>query len=160
MSQTKQIIPVGERKALINNCPKNFIAEAFCVSTATIANWTNEGCPRNVDGSFCLTDVINWRIKRETDKAESPGSLKDIKTEQEIELLKARIDKERQSNIPRSLHETILISRMGTLRSFLEKTFMSNAVYLAGKTVDEVRTSLYKLVQSAMQAYAGNAEDE
>lgn len=137
------------------------LLKVFGISKMTLHTWVNtEGCPRNADGSYSLTDVYKWSITRIEARNEKPTGLKEQKMEQEIELLKARIEKEKQTNIPRSLHETIMVSRAGSLRTFLEKTAMANAVHLAGKTVDEVRAQLYRLLQAAMEAYAGKGDHE
>jgi hypothetical protein len=144
-----------------NRCSGAMVQRIFDIAKNTLHTWVNnEGCPRNSDGSYSITNVYKWQIARVEARNEKPTGLKEQKLEQEIELLKARIDKERQTNIPRSLHETIMVSRAGSLRTFLEKTAMANAVHLAGKTVDEVRAQLYRLLQAAMEAYAGKGDNE
>lgn len=156
---SKTAYTLAERKKFFNECPLTCVAEAFGIARKTVHEWVNDGCPRNPNGSFCISDVFKWRLKKETDKAESPGTLKDEKLRKEIEFLQARIEEKKDNYIERSLHETIMTSRAGSLRSFLEKTGMANAVHLAGKNVDEVRTLLFKLFQSAMNAYIGDSAD-
>jgi hypothetical protein len=150
----------GERKQYLSSCPLAFVCEAFNISRQAVHQWVDSGCPRNPDNSFSLTDVIAWRFKKEADKSDQPGTLKEEKLKKEIEFLQTRIDEKNNTTIDRSLHETIMVSRAGSLRTHLEKTTMSNAVHLAGKTVDEVRTILYKLIQAAMEAYIGKSEDD
>ena len=87
-----------------------------------------------------------------------PVGLKEEKLKKEIEFLQTRINEKNDTTMDRALHETILVSRAGSLRSFFEKTFMSNAIHLAGKTVDEVRTVMYDLLKHAMDAYLGKGE--
>lgn len=144
----------------LRKCRARDIQQAFDISAVQLQRWRDDGCPRHDDKSYSITDVYKWREAKLKGKTKEQGSLKDEKTQQEIELLKARIEKERQQNISRTLHEQILTSRAATLNSYLEKTFLSNAVFLAGKTVDEVRTVVYKLVQAAMEAYTGKIDNE
>lgn len=139
-----------------NSCSGLRIQRAFNISKMGLNRWCDEGCPRNNDGTYSIADIYKWRKEKADAKAEDPNKIKENKLLKETELLEARITKMKDQYIERSLYETIEVSRASSLRIFLEKTFMANAVHLAGKTVDEVRTILYRLAQAAMDAYSGN----
>lgn len=141
-----------------SRCTGLRIQKIFDVSRMCLLNWVNEGCPRNRDGTYSITDIYKWRLAKSEAKNEQPIGLKEEKLKKEIEFLQTRINEKNDTTMDRALHETILVSRAGSLRSFFEKTFMSNAIYLAGKTVDEVRTVLYDLLKHAMDAYLGKGE--
>lgn len=135
------------------------ISKIFNVSLVSLHNWVGDGCPRNSDGTYNSSVVYNWRMKKIEERFSAPVGLKEQKLKKEIEFLQARIEEKKDQFIERSEHELIMASRAGSLRAFFEKTFMANAIYLAGKTVDEVRTLLYQLVQSAMEAYLGKSSN-
>jgi hypothetical protein len=142
------------------NCSGVRICEVLGVTRMGLHNWVvAEGCPRNPDKSYSLPAVVKWREAQLTERANAPTGLKEEKLKKEIEFLQARIDEKNETVIDRALHETILVARAGSLRSFFEKTFMSNAVHLAGRSVDEVRTVLYDLLTHAMDAYVGERGD-
>lgn len=134
-------------------------AAVFGISVQGLKRWVNEGCPQSVDKSYSIPAVFKWRIEREESRNQSPVSLKEEKLKKEIEFLQERINEKQDQYIERSLHEQIMVSRAASLRTFLEKTFMANAIYLAGKSVDEIRTLLFQLVTAMMKAYVGNTKD-
>jgi hypothetical protein len=157
----KKILPKDIDQLADDDCATGIrVQKVFDISQIGLLRWVDHGCPRNPNKTYSLADIYKWRVSKIEERTDKPTGLKDEKTKQEIDLLKARIEKERQTNIPRSLHETIMTSRAGSLRTFLEKTAMANAVHLAGKTVDEVRAQLYRLLQAAMEAYAGKGDNE
>lgn len=160
IQQKKKIRP-SDIEALSddNKCSGIRIQKIFDISKMTLCRWVDDGCPKNADNSYSINAVYKWRMSKAESKNESPNILKDEKLKKEIEFLQARINEKNETTIDRNLHETIMVSRAGSLRTFLEKTFMSNAVHLAGKAVDEVRTILYSLVQQAMEAYTGKSEN-
>lgn len=146
-----------QRLKFVKRCPMTMTCAIMGVTKPAIYKWVNDGCPRNKDGSYPIDEVIAWRMAKETEKAVTPGGLSIEKLKAEIELKKAQVQKISNNFIERSLHETIMTSRAGSLRSFFEKTAVSNAVHLAGKNVDEVRTLLLKLFEGAMDAYIGDS---
>ena len=135
------------------------VQKCFHVSKQNLNLWVNkDDCPRNSDGTYSIPDVYKWRIAKIEARFNQPVGLKEEKLKKEIEFLQTRINEKNDTTIDRALHETILVSRAGSLRSFFEKTFMSNAIHLAGKTVDEVRSVMYDLLKHAMDAYLGKGE--
>lgn len=134
------------------------LGHALGVSRQTVTNWTESGCPRNADKSYSIPDVFKWRMAKFEEQAATPATLKEEKLKKEIEFLQTRINEKNDTTMDRALAEQIMVSRASSLRVFMEKTFMTNSVHLAGKTVDEVRTITYQLVQQAMEAYIGKVE--
>ena len=160
LQQNKKIQP-RDLSGLVddNSCDGVRVLRCFAVSKQGLNTWVNsEGCPRNADGTYSIPAIYKWRVAKIEARYDQPIGLKEEKMKKETELLQARIDKMNDTTIDRALHETILVSRAGSLRSFFEKTFMSNAIHLAGKTVDEVRTVMYDLLKHAMDAYLGKGE--
>lgn len=143
-----------------DSCSGVRIQRVFGITRMSLNRWVDEGCPRNPEGSYSIGALYKWRMGKLKAKTEAPAGFKEQKLIKEIEFLETRIQEKRDQYIERSLHETILVSRAGSLRTFLEKTAMANAVHLAGKTVDEVRAQLYRLLQAAMEAYAGKGNNE
>ena len=160
ITQQKKVRP-HDLSGFINDsaCTVKRITDCFSITRMTLNNWVNDqACPKNADGTYSLPAVIKWRIAKIEAQNEQPIGLKEEKLKKEIEFLQTRINEKNDTTIDRALHETILVSRAGSLRSFFEKTFMSNAIHLAGKTVDEVRTVMYDLLKHAMDAYLGKGE--
>jgi hypothetical protein len=160
IQQNKKIQP-RDLSGFINDsaCTGKRIQECFCISRMTLNNWvSDQSCPRNADGTYMMADVIKWRLAKIESQNDQPVGLKEEKLKKEIEFLQTRINEKNDTTMDRALHETILVSRAGSLRTFFEKTFMSNAIHLVGKTVDEVRSTLYDLLKHAMDAYLGKGE--
>jgi hypothetical protein len=135
------------------------VLDALGIARMTLHNWIDDGCPRNKDGTYTLPDVFKWRMSKEESASMPAGGYKEEKLKKEIEFLQARIDEKNDVYITRELHETVLTSRAGSLREYFEKTFMSNAISLTGKTVDEVRAVLWDLLKRAMDAYIGKSTE-
>jgi phage terminase Nu1 subunit (DNA packaging protein) len=130
------------------------IADFFRVTRRTVDKWVSEdGCPKMEDGKhFDLHAVFEWYLKRETDKL-AGTSLKDQKTEKEIERLTVQIAKINEKYIERSQHELEISSRAGALRNFLENSSQMNAYQFAGLGIEEVRTKLFDFVKEAMETW-------
>lgn len=146
----KRKIPFDPKSATMN-----VAAAVFGLSRRHLYRMADAGAPRNSDGSFDLPALFAWRLAKETEKMVTPGSLKEQKLQAEIKYKTAQIEKVKENFIERSLHETILCSRAGSLRRFLEKSFVNNAVYLVGKNVDEMRALLLDLATQCMDVYVG-----
>lgn len=43
--------------------PAITLATILKVHRTTPGKWTERGCPRNRDGTFCIADVVNWRLE-------------------------------------------------------------------------------------------------
>jgi hypothetical protein len=158
---SKKKIKSADLKDLVDDthCTGVRVQRCLGVSREALNKWVNkESCPRNQDGTYSLPEVIKWRVTQIEARYDQPIGLKEEKLKKEIEFLQTRINEKNDTTMDRELHETILVSRAGSLRTFFEKTFMSNAIHLAGKTVDEVRAVLYDLLKSAMDAYLGKGE--
>jgi hypothetical protein len=156
----KKKVRASDLNGFINDesCTGVRIQKCFGVTRVGLGLWVGDGCPRNPDGSYSIPAVYKWRVEKISARHEQPVGLKEEKLKKEIEFLQTRINEKNDSTMDRALHETILTARAGSLRSFFEKTFMSNSVHLAGKTVDEVRTVLYDLLKQAMDTYLGKGD--
>lgn len=71
------------------------IAELFGVTRVTVKEWTDKhGCPRNIDGSYPLADVLAWwqsYIKAKyTSPADRPDTLRNLKAEEKALDIAAR----------------------------------------------------------------------
>jgi citrate synthase len=83
-------------------------------------------------------------------------SLKDQKTEKEIELLNRRIEQIDKEYIKRIDHEAILSSRASSLRNFLESTFQQNLYKIATRPIAELPAIAHQFVKQLMDAWSGN----
>ena len=140
-----------------NKCTTVQVTAALGISLNTLYEWLLKGFPRNADKSFNLPQIFSWYAHRLTEKYTTTG-LKRKKIETEIEMKQTQIKKLRGDLVERSLMKTILASRAGNLRRFLEKTFVNNAINLVGHDVNKMRTLLFELVQQAMAAYIGSSK--
>lgn len=139
-------------------CGANRIVDIFGVSKMTLNRWNDDGCPRNVDKTYSIGAVYKWREEKLIGRNVDKSNLPQRKLEAEIALKEAQVKKINGEVMDRDLVEQIMTSRASSLRNFFEKTFMANAVHLAGKNVDEVRVLLFELLRQAMDAYIGKAE--
>lgn len=101
------------------------LARLLGVSRSTPGKWSQEGCPRNQDGSFSLPAVVQWRVDRaaNTDPMLSGG---DSPATERYRLAKARLaelelGERRRALLPRAVvHEAL--ARLGVmLRGFGER---------------------------------------
>jgi len=139
---------------------KTEIADAFKVTTKTIENWCNDGCPVTKgtgQNSYSLYQVHNWLISREVEKlVPSDGeSLKDQKTKKEIERLTAQVNKINERYIDIDVHNSILAARAKSLAIFFTTGAIKNAVHYAGKTLQEIQTIRFQEAKEAMDVYLG-----
>lgn len=144
----------------VHRAPVSDIADMFLVSRQAVEKWVlRYGCPRNDDDTYSLPAVIDWWKRRYDNRGDGEGdeglSRKEQKLQKEIELKEVQIQKIKENFIERSFHETVMTSRAGSLRRFLEKSFVNAAVYLVGKDVDAMRTALLDLAGQCMDTYVG-----
>lgn len=60
-------------KALALECGPAALAQIFCVSKTTIANWLADGMPKLARGRFNLGDVVRWRRDRDREATAARG---------------------------------------------------------------------------------------
>jgi hypothetical protein len=66
------------------------VAKHYGVNGGSVSAWVKAGCPQLPNGLFILADVDKWLRERDAKKAER-ASLKDQKTQAEIDRIKADI---------------------------------------------------------------------
>jgi hypothetical protein len=138
-------------------CTSGFITKSFGVSAVSLHHWVKDGCPKNPDGSYSIPDIYKWKMNG-MEKRLHNTSIDTRRKEKDIELKDAHIQKIRGNMIERSLMETVLASRAGNLRRFLMKTFIHGLpLAVMGKTIQEIRTGAFGMVQKAMDVYIGDS---
>lgn len=136
----------------------NDLSQAFHVTRRQIYNWVNDGCPRNKDKSFKLNEVHEWLINRLEIKQSGKKnlSLKDQKLEKEIQLKDAQINKIRETQIEKSVMDSILAARAKSLSIYLETSAVKNSVHYVGKTLTEIQNLRHREAVEAMEVYVGS----
>lgn len=69
---------------------QNAVAKHYGVNGGSVTAWCKQGCPRLVNGKFVLADVEKWLKQRDEKKADR-ASLKDQKTQAEIDRIRRDI---------------------------------------------------------------------
>jgi hypothetical protein len=136
-------------------------AECFHTTRRTIEKWVIAGCPKNPDGTISIYQIYRWKTEQEIEKASAPTedkkkSLKDRKTEKEIERLEAQISKIRDQFISKDIHDQVLSSRAKALSIYLETAAIKNAIHYMGKTLEQVQAIRFQESKEAMEAYVGS----
>jgi hypothetical protein len=140
------------------------IARCFCVSVAAVDKWVTMGCPQNSDRTMGIYQVHRWLMQREINRHcgvdDKNKSLKDKKTEKEIERLEAQINKIQEKTIERELHDAICNSRARDAADNWSRMIMKNAVYLAMKPIDELKVLLMRFLCEGTAAMVTNNDDK
>lgn len=128
------------------------MAEAFGVSTQATNRWD---CPRNEDGTFCLKDVIEWKVKKETSGQDREAQLKLQKLEKEIEYKDAQVQKVRESVIPIEEHERILIERGMAWRQLWKQSVLKMVNDFVGQPREVLLVKFEKFGKAISEAFIG-----
>jgi len=130
------------------------IADCYHVTRRTVNDWLDAGCPRNRNKSMSIYQVHKWLLARAESKGDS-SSLKDRKTEKEIERLEAQISKINEKTVDKDFMDQVLAIRAKSLSSFLETAAVKNSIHYVGKTLQEVQNLRFREAQESMETYLG-----
>jgi len=140
-----------------DNMGTNDLCRAFCITPQALNKWRDKGCPVNVDRTYNILDVINWKLNNEKKKTEEKDlTLKELSIQKDVELKDVKINKEKDNYILRSEHKAILIKRAKDFRMFLENTIDQNYLSFANISENEIRLFLKHFVMQMLEALTGH----
>ena len=138
--------------------PHNLTAEFFRVTRQSLYNWEKDKCPRNTDGSFDLFALHQWLVSRETAKFKKVESLKDKKTEKEIEKLEIGNLKAKEEMIPRSEYLDHVRSWASSFRSFWGQAVRRNVHLFVNRQQDELDVMFEEFGRKLMEIWGGGGK--
>lgn len=132
---------------------KNAALLLDCVES-TVLSWVGDGMPQLEDGYYDGLKILKWRFDqlRDADK-----DLETKKLRLQCEKMELDITDMKAKNIPLTLHEEIMTSRMQALKNYWKETFARNVYKLANKNIDQLRPIAEGLVRDALNHYCRTA---
>lgn len=150
----------------INILKKKDIAYIFDVQPRAVYVWTKEGCPRNIDESYNLRDVVQWRES----KIKIPTS-GDEKYEIEIQKLRnhnrkleLEIEEKEGKTISRERFIEIQQQQASSLMHYLTDGFKRNSQELysklkKAKSIQSFLEIFDGFIKQAMNKFTGSGLD-
>lgn len=122
----------------------------FQVTGESLRNWARQGCPRNNDGTYSLYEVYKYRVERNKGK-----TLKDAKTQAEINLLESKLEKANDLYMLRADHDNMMASWASSFRKFWDQAVRKNVHHFAMKEIDQLNVMFYEFGRQLMEVWAG-----
>lgn len=139
----------------LNSVPHSYCAKLFKVSDRTLFMWVDKGCPKNKENStYDLYEVTNWLVNKERKKHETGGTLKDKKTNIEIERIRAQIQKIRQETMPREEHEAIIKSWASSFKNFFPQAVRKNIHHFEMQKIDSLNVLFHEFGKQLMEIWS------
>jgi len=153
MARKRKPNPVSANRNLSNT----EIADVIGISETAMRGYATRGCPRNPDGSYDSSAVIEWMEDqaRNGNGAETGvlEALQAKRMERQIELNDIVIATKRGETISMADHDAVLGSRSSELRAFLTGSFPANAEHFVGQPVERIRVLLLELARQAVEVW-------
>jgi len=154
----------------IRNCTRTELCNIFKVSTAAVFKWYNENnAPRKKDGTWDLTETINWYFQRKhlpPGKTSNPKLAAEVKKlENQNTKLELEIDVLTKKTMPREDVEEMFHINAKELMSYLTNGYKQNATLMLSKLglgadhLTEFHGIIDDFVTQAMKAFSLSGED-
>lgn len=139
------------------------IAEAFRVNARTVRRWASEdGCPKRPDQLYDLLAVIEWYCERNSNQ--SPSTLSETKTQEEINVLKLRGEKlemelavAKESTIPKETHERVKTGMIESFTAYLRNTMLRNIALLRAVPDSEIEANVNTFIINLTKQMSSSA---
>lgn len=144
----------------IGACSQTAVAEVLGVNRNTVAKWGSRNCPRNTDGTYCLSAVFAWRL----DDLSASGEASELAAEQDADspsleryraaradLAEHELAVRRGELIPRDEMMEVLRYCARVLRTAgeqLQKSFGRDAQELLNGALDEFEETIHGLSET------------
>jgi len=139
------------------NLSHSEIADIIGISETAMRGYATRGCPRNPDGGYDSSVVIEWmEDQARSGNGAETGVLETLQArriERNIELTDIVIATKRGETISLADHDAVLGAQASEMRAFLTGSLPANAEHFVGKPVEEVRVLLLELARQAVEVW-------
>lgn len=144
------------------------LARAMGVSRVTVLSWTRGGCPRNADQSYCLPDMVEWRVGRAAGQVQKPAeqqSLENQKLQKQIQLQDLRIAELSRRAVSTEKVDLLMTEQCLAFREYWQNRWRRNvpdilrAMGLGANRAVEVQVVIDRMVKQSMTDFQAGARD-
>ena len=133
------------------------VGGVFRVTRQSVHAWVRKGCPRNVDGSFPLPELIEWRMEDLIARCKTPDSPGDQESRlrgARAELLELRVRRERGEVLDRDSVIVGLVGRLQSIRAVTEGRALELGARLQGMPAARIAETLGAVLDDILRRAA------